>query len=460
MTLDPKYLVGIEPLWVAATAVYHRNANLEKRLTFKSKYDDEPIPLYRIGDHGHLFVPRALCPSAPIDQDFRQIGVPVHFPNAPVPRDYQVPLFSETLNFLQAGQSGVVSAYTGFGKSALGLFVTAYLGRKTIVITTKEDIAQQWIDGAHEMLGLPMHEIGEIRGDKCEVIGTKFVVAMIQSLSKDGKYPPEVRELFNEFGLVIIDEAHRMAADQFCQVAFMFPALLRLGLSATPKRPDGKDILLDAHIGPLRAVSDIQLEIPKVLLFKSGWACPRVYRTDPDTGEKELILLPHEAAKSTHIEKIIAADPKRNLMIAEMVKEAFDKGRKIVVFSTLHDHLESLMHACTKHFQISQKHMGLYVGAVGKKELAKRDTAKGKPIIFTTFAMMSEGTSIDDLDTCILAMPRSKVIQPVGRIRRTFEGKKSPVVMDIVDFDSPLFTHYAHGRINWYKSLGCEIKHM
>ena len=36
----------------------------------------------------------------------------------------------------------------------------------------------------------------------------------------------------------------------------MFPALLRLGLSATPYRADGKELLIQAHIGPMRAKTE------------------------------------------------------------------------------------------------------------------------------------------------------------------------------------------------------------
>jgi hypothetical protein len=41
--------------------------------------------------------------------------------------------------------------------------------RKTLVITTKEDIYKQWLAGAQKFLGLAPDEIGEIRQDKCEV---------------------------------------------------------------------------------------------------------------------------------------------------------------------------------------------------------------------------------------------------------------------------------------------------
>ena len=43
----------------------------------------------------------------------------------------------------------------------------------------------------------------------------------------------------------------------------------------------------------------------------------------------------------------------------------------------------------------------------------------------------------------MLAMPRANVTQPVGRIRREYADKEQPVVMDVVDNDSPVFSGYA-----------------
>jgi superfamily II DNA or RNA helicase len=368
-----------------------------------------------------------------------------------------VQLFEETADFLLKGLSGIVSAHTGWGKTVLGYHAAATVQRKTLVITTKDDIYQQWLTGAQTFLGLKSHEIGEIRGDKCEVVGTKFVVAMIHSLSKDGKYPEWITK---DFGLVIFDEVHRCPAEQFSEVVDMFPALLRLGLSATTERADGKELLIYAHIGPIRAKTEVQLMVPKVLRFKSAWECPRVLRMDEETGEKKVVRLPHEPGKTTHIEKMIAADSVRNHLIGELIESAFAKGRKTVVFSTLHDHLKSLHRVCREAYGISGRQMGFYIGATTKGEKESREREKVKPILFTTYAMMSEGTDIPWLDTCVIAMPRSSVTQPVGRIRREYPDKGTPVVMDVCDYDSPVFSGYANSRIRWYASIDAIVKDM
>jgi superfamily II DNA or RNA helicase len=74
--------------------------------------------------------------------------------------------------------------------------------------------------------------------------------------------------------------------------------------------------------------------------------------------------------------------------------------------------------------------------------------------------MMGEGTDIPWLDTCILAMPRARVEQPVGRIRREYDDKADAVVMDLVDADSPVFAGYASERLKWYRRIGAEVKDM
>ena len=347
--------------------------------------------------------------------------------------------------------------FTVTHNTVLGYHAAVVVGRKTLVITTKDDIYKQWIEGAKTFLGLAPHEIGEIRGDKCEVVGTKFVVAMIHSLSKDGKYPDWIGQ---GFGLVIFDEVHRVPAEQFSNVVDMFPARLRLGLSATPERADGKELLVLSHIGPIRAKTEAQLMVPKVLRFLSTWDCPRVLRADPESGQRRVVRLPHEPGKTAHVEKIVAADPVRNHMLAELIHAAYEKNRQLVVFSTLHEHLRSLHRACHATFGISGRKMGFYIGAQTKAEREQREREKVKPILFTTYTMMGEGTSIDWLDACLLAMPRANVTQPVGRIRREFPDKGEPVVLDVVDQDSPVFSGYAASRLRWYESIGAVVKDM
>src|SRR5262249_18651713 len=64
------------------------------------------------------------------------------------------------------------------------------------------------------------------------------LVATVQSLkNRLAEIPPE------QFGLVVIDEAHHGTATSWQKVIGHFEPLLLLGCTATPKRLDGQDIL-------------------------------------------------------------------------------------------------------------------------------------------------------------------------------------------------------------------------
>jgi superfamily II DNA or RNA helicase len=439
------------PIKTGASAVYGYDLKLAQKYTFKSRFDDEVVPLHKVeGNFIHL--PRALCPIGMTDA--RTDGVATVFPKEPKPRPNQVAVMEEVDAFIKAGKSGLVCCYTGWGKTWLGYRAAWVRQCKTLVITTKSDIYDQWIADAPTFLGIKPSEVGEIRQDKCEIIGTKFCVALIHSLSREGKYPDWI---FKEFGLVIFDECHRLPAEHFSKVAWMFPARVRLGLTATKERQDGKDLMLNAHIGPIRAQTEAELMVPKVLRVETEWKCPKTIRVNKETGERSVIKVPHSAGKTAHVEKMLANNDERNALIARNTLDVYQKGRKHVVFSSTLEHLDNILRACVK-LGIPGKDIGKYIGATTKAEIAERDKALARPIMLTTFSMCSEGTNFPWLDTCSLAMPRSNVIQIVGRIRREYENKAAIVVLDYVDTDSPVFESYADSRLKWYKSIGCVIK--
>lgn len=454
------------PLITDSVAWFRWSPQLAKLFEFDSRFADQDgnavtVQLWeRDGDF--IKLPRAAFPVGVVDE--RTPGVKCKFPHAPVPRKNQVEVFDQTVAFLRAGQSGIVEAYTGFGKTVLGMYAIHAIGVKTLIITTKDDVYRQWIDAAKQFLQLPDHLIGEIRANRCEVIGPVVCVAMIHSLSKPNKYPPEVLALFDDFGLVIFDEVQRLPADQFQACAAMFKARLRLALSAAFRRKDGKDLVILTNIGPVRVKTKAELMVPKVIIVPTDWKCPRYYQKGEDgqliadpSGQPRRFVMPHSGGRTSRIEKVLMRDDARSDLIASYIKQAYDKGRTIVVFSTLHEHLLALARAC-KAAGVPKPDMMFYIHATSKAEKAKRalDLAKTR-VAFTTPGMMGEGTDADQLDTCVLAMPRADVMQAVGRIRRTREGKRTALVIDFADYDSPIFTGYAASRLKWYKSIGAEI---
>ena len=139
--------------------------------------------------------------------------------------------------------------------------------------------------------------------------------------------------------------------------------------------------------------------------------------------------------------------PGRNKMIIDLVHKINKEGRKLLVLSDRRFHCEYLHN---KFPEIS----GLYMGGMKQEKL---NESSKKSIIFATFSQAHEGLDIPELDTVILATPKSDIKQSVGRILRETPGKKNdPHIYDIVDDWSILHAMY-YKRSRVYKECGFNI---
>jgi superfamily II DNA or RNA helicase len=102
---------------------------------------------------------------------------------------------------------------------------------------------------------------------------------------------------------------------------------------------------------------------------------------------------------------------------------------------------------------IAGNEIGYYVGGMTKMELG---LSKVKPLILGTYKMCSTGTDVPAWDSLVMATPRADIKQPVGRVLRALDGKKKPVILDLVDYDS-IFQNFHLSRIRQYYELGSEI---
>lgn len=428
--------LDIEPLSTGAAAIYSYSDQIAERFVSLSRFDD-PYPLHRVIGEGKdkcIAVPRNLAPIGA--QDLRERGDPAIFNSNFVPRsDEQKRVIDESAARLLKGQSFITQAPTGFGKTWCALEVVARVGTRTLVVVTKEDLRDEWLKVGREVLGLTEDRMGLIQGDTCDTIGKDLVIGLVQSLSRFNRYDPSV---FKGIGLTIFDEVHRVGADQFSNTCFILPSMLRWGLSATPKRSDGKEDLIHANIGQVR-VRTTQATL-----------VPIVYRAGTDV---QFPSMEQRPGRMGHFEKILAANMRRNHYIARFVRTCYTRERHTIIFAATKVHLSRLHDACKK-IGIPVEDMAYYIGGLTKQE---RLAATEKRVILATYAYTAEATNIPWLDTLVMATPRSDVVQIVGRILREYEGKKTPVILDLED-PLRMWVNYAKKRAEFYTSIGSEIR--
>lgn len=423
---------------------------LEDQFTFESIYDGK-INCTTTNNDGQIGIPRG---ALPVGQDGRDDGQPVEFVSSFKPqRAEQSGVIAKSVALLKEDQQFIVQAPTGWGKTFVGTEIAGQMQRRFCVITTKEDSLNDWVAAIKLTLNLTDDEVGIWRGDHVPLPTHKAVVALIQSVAKGpDRYG---HEAFKNFGLVMCDEVHRMGADHFSQAMWHFPSKYRFGLSATPYRKDGKDQVFFWHIGPVRVEAHMEVQIPKVLFQQTGWKVPTSRK-----GEQ----IPHDLGNISLLMKPLCRNPPRNFLLMQYFRSAMEKGRQIIGFSDNLEHLNIVADLLIANSVAVSDQIGYYVGIPSemyggsKKEQEKtRKKQSYRSILLATYKMGSEATNLPWLDTCILMSPRADVNQPVGRIRREYEDKKFPLVIDLVDDDSWVLQAYAKKRLKWYKELGCEV---
>jgi len=90
-------------------------------------------------------------------------------------------------------------------------------------------------------------EIGEISGTRKRANG-RLDVAMLQTLLRDNV----VDDIVAQYGQVIVDECHHIPAVTFDRVISEATARYVTGLTATPRRQDGRDPIIRMQLGPIR----------------------------------------------------------------------------------------------------------------------------------------------------------------------------------------------------------------
>jgi superfamily II DNA or RNA helicase len=140
----------------------------------------------------------------------------------------------------QQGRRGVVVLPTGTGKTYLAILAIHRVERPTLVVTPTLDLLNQWYNELLTAFEVPIGLLGGGEYDFQPITATTYDSAYIH-LERWG----------NRFGLIVFDECHHLPGPTYLTTARGSIAPFRLGLTATPERADGQEMLLPELIGPI-----------------------------------------------------------------------------------------------------------------------------------------------------------------------------------------------------------------
>ena len=353
-------------------------------------------------------------------------------------RDYQKIIMKQIMEKIDSDDGGLLSLGCGQGKTVMGLHVACLLKVKTLVIVHKSFLLNQWKERAEQFTNA---SIGIIRQNKIDIDGKDIVIGMLQSISKE-KYD---EELFNDFGLVIFDEAHHAPSRYFSRSLPIIACKKTLALSATPNRADKLEKVLFWYFGDTLYKAPKKCNESVLVKIMKYHCCHKKFREIRNNYNGKIIM----ARTLTNITKI----PERNKFVSKLLVDLKkeEPKRKILI---LGDRIEQLEKIKEKFDSTETCSTDYYIG---RMKMAQLKVAEEKDVIFATYSMASEALDIPSLNTLILITSRKNVEQSVGRILRRTDHEVQPLIVDIVD-NLKVFINQGYCRRRYYKSLKYNIE--
>lgn len=308
-------------------------------------------------------------------------------------------------------QQGLIVAPCSAGKTVLAIALIAKLRVKAFVIVHTKDLMYQWFDRLDQFL-VGDYKIGKI-GDGIKKMGD-VTISTVQSFIR---LKPNVIERYQkECGVVILDESHHCGANSYVTLMKTIKAKYILGLTATPKRKDKKDFLINSYLGGVaHTISYDALQMSgksvscKVNIVKTN----RFYdfeKMNQDYTKLYTVIARDKARNNTIVDKIMkdVKEFKRPLILTDRVYQA--------------KFLYSLL-----------KRQNLEVGLItGQTPTTMRERAKTRimkeldDVLIANKLIASEGLDLSVIDSVHICFPtfnQSLLQQMIGRGRRVHDGK-------------------------------------
>ena len=150
-------------------------------------------------------------------------------------RDYQ----NQALDAWTAnGNRGIIVLPTGSGKTLVGIKAISLLNTPTLVVAPTLDLVDQWRSRLKKEFKTEVGVLG----------GGEWDIKALTVSTYDSAYI-HADKLGNKFGLIIFDEVHHLPAAGYRNIAEMFAAPCRMGLTATFEREDGLHAELNRLVG-------------------------------------------------------------------------------------------------------------------------------------------------------------------------------------------------------------------
>lgn len=331
-------------------------------------------------------------------------------------RPNQKEVKKEAITILNNTGAVIIACATGYGKTITSINIASKIGLKTLAISHRIVLINQWKQAFERFCP----------ESTCQILTTKtkkkncdFYIMNASNISK--------RDIsdYDDIGCVIVDECHIIMAEKLSEsLRYLNPRYL-IGLSATPYRSDGLNVLIDMYFG-------------KNKIIRKLWRKHTVYKVDtgfvPEVKQNKMGKVDWcSVIDST------CNNEDRNEIIINIVKKFKDN-----VFLILCKRVSQAQYLEKRLKEENEDTTSL----IGKNQ----DYEQKSRILVGTVGKCSVGFDHPRLNALILASDVEQYfVQYLGRVFRREDT--IPIIFDLVD-DFPLLYKHFRTRCGVYKEHG------
>lgn len=335
-------------------------------------------------------------------------------------REEQKVVKTEAIKVLNDKGCVIISANPAFGKTCLSIYIASKIQMKTLVICNRVVLIQQWKDSILKFC--PTAKV-KILSSTSKWEDADFYIINATNV------PKHDFSFYKEIGFLVVDELHLIMAEKLSTcMRYITPRYL-LGLSATPYRTDGLDILIDMYFGTYK-------------ITRKLWREHIVYKIKTDFKPEVKLNRMGKVDWGSVIDSQ-CNDRERNELIVKLIQFFPDR-----VFLVLCKRVSQATYL-VERLQEEKEDVTSLIGTQQEFERQSR-------VLIGTCQKCSTGFDHPRLNAMILASDVEQYfVQYLGRVFRTKEVV--PLIFDFVDNFSLLEKHYKT-RVATYVEHGGVVK--
>ncbi|MBP6334418.1 MAG: DUF3427 domain-containing protein [Bacteroidia bacterium] len=355
-----------------------------------------------------------------------------YFDIKPFPFQEEILEKLETERIVHNRFRNLIVAATGTGKTVISGFDFKHFKKKNsnaklLFVAHRKEILQQ--SQATFQGILRDNNFGELWVDGIEPEKYDCVFASVQTLN-NRIASLTLSEAFFDF--IIVDEVHHITASSYRPILNRFKPKILLGLTATPERMDGEDILKD-FCDTIAA----EIRLPEALNRKL--LCPFQYFGITDSIDLSNATWQNGRYLPSELTKIYTQNDKRiGEIIFNLNKYLRDMNDvRALCFCVTQEHAQFM----AEKFTLASLKADFLVSSRNelREELRRKFLSKEINYLFVV-DIFNEGIDIPDVDTVLFLRPTESLtvfLQQLGRGLRLADGKECLTVLDFVGNSRP-----------------------